>query len=62
MWDVIKIVASVVVIILLLQLLDLTEAIKTRLRGGLTRKELENRLGELEKRVGLLEEQIRTKG
>ena len=60
MWDVVKIIAAVVVIILLLQALDFTEILKTRLRGGLSRKEMEQRLAGLESRVAELEKKTKS--
>lgn len=60
MWDLVKIIAAVVVIILLLETLDIAEILKKRLRGGLSRKEMEQRLEELESRVGDLEKKSKT--
>ena len=51
MWDVVGIVAAVVVIILLFQILDVTETLKARLKGGSTSQELEKRVAELERRL-----------
>ncbi|MBI4720500.1 MAG: hypothetical protein HY770_04645 [Chitinivibrionia bacterium] len=51
MWDVVSIIAAVVVIILLLQILDLSEALKDRIRGRVPRKDLEERIRDLEKRL-----------
>ena len=55
MWDVVGIVAGVVVILMLLQVLDVTEALKVRLKGGSTSKGIENRVAELEKRLDAVE-------
>lgn len=60
MWDVVKIIAAVAVIMLLLQALDFTEILKTRLRGGLSRKEMEQRLAGLESRVAELEKKTKS--
>ena len=55
MWDVVGIVAGVVVIILMFQILDFTETLKVRLKGGSTSKDLELRVKELEKRLDAVE-------
>jgi len=55
MWDTVGIVAAVVVIVLLIQLLDVAEALKVRLKGGLTNKDLEQRMAELERRIDAVE-------
>jgi len=55
MWDTVGIVAGVVVIVLLIQLLDVAEALKARLKGGLTNKDLEQRMVELERRIDAVE-------
>jgi hypothetical protein len=55
MWDVVGIVAGVVVILLLFQLLDVAETLKVRLKGGSTSKELEGRVADLETRLETLE-------
>ena len=55
MWDVVGIVAGVVVIIMLFQVLDVTEALKVRLKGGVTSNEMEKRVVDLEKRLEALE-------
>lgn len=51
MWDVVSIVAAVVVIILLFQILDVTESLTDRLRGRTPRRDLEERVARLEKRL-----------
>ena len=58
MWDVVGIVAAVVVILLLLQLLDATELLKGRLRGGKSSKDLEGRVTDLEKRLEAVEKRV----
>ncbi len=60
MWDVVKIIAAIVVIILLFETLDIAELLKKRVRGGLSRKEMEQRLAELESRIGDLEKKTKT--
>ena len=60
MWDVVKIIAAIVVIILLFETLDIAELLKKHVRGGLSRKEMEQRLAELESRVGDLEKKTKT--
>jgi hypothetical protein len=55
MWDMVGIVAAVVVILLLLQLLDVSETLKARLKGGSTSRELEGRVADLEARLETLE-------
>ena len=55
MWDVVGIVAGVVVIVLLLQLLDVAELLKGRLRGSTSAKGLEGRVADLEKRLEAVE-------
>ncbi|UCG52806.1 MAG: hypothetical protein JSW58_04435 [Candidatus Latescibacterota bacterium] len=55
MWDVVGIVAAVVVIILLFQILDITESLTDRLRGRAPRKDLEERVARLEKRLDDIE-------
>jgi len=55
MWDTVGIIAAVVVIILMFQMLDVTEALKERLRGGSPRKDLEQRMTRLEERLDALE-------
>jgi beta-lactamase regulating signal transducer with metallopeptidase domain len=51
MWDTVSVIAAVVVIILLFEILDITEALKDRIRGRMSRKNLEDRITQLEKRV-----------
>ncbi len=58
MWDVVGIVAAVVVILLLLQLLDATELLKGRLRGGKSSRDLEGRVADLEKRLEAVEKRV----
>ena len=55
MWDTVGIVAAVVVIILLFQVLDLSETLKERLRGGSPRKDIERRVSQLEERLDAIE-------
>ena len=58
MWEVVGIVAAVVVILLLLQLLDATELLKGRLRGGKSSRDLEGRVADLEKRLEAVEKRV----
>ena len=51
MWDTVGVIAAVVVIILLFQILDITDALKDRIRGRMPRKDLEGRISRLEKLV-----------
>jgi hypothetical protein len=55
MWDTVGIIAAVVVIILLFQVLDVSEALKERLRGGSLRKDIERRVSQLEERLDAIE-------
>lgn len=55
MWDVVGIIAAVVVIVLMLQLLDVAEVLKDRLRGRISRDDLEEKVQDLERRVAELE-------
>jgi len=55
MWDTVGIVAGVVVIVLLIQLLDVAESLKVRIKGGSTSKDLEQRVADLEKRLEAVE-------
>jgi hypothetical protein len=52
MWDTVGIVTSVVVIILLFQVLDVSEILKERLRGGSPLKDLEKRVSPRNQRPG----------
>ena len=55
MWDVVGIIAAVVVIILLLQVLDVAEALKERLRGRSPRVDIEKRVSRLEERLDAID-------
>lgn len=55
MWDVVGIVAAVVVIVLLIQVLDLSDIIKERLRGGSPKNDVEERVSRLEQRLDIVE-------
>jgi hypothetical protein len=55
MWDTVGIIAAVVAIVMLIQLLDLTEALKNRIKGGGASKDLEQRVAELENRLQAVE-------
>jgi len=58
MWETVGIIASVVVIILLIQLLDFSEVLKARLRGGSTQACSEDRLAEIEGRLSAIEKKL----
>ena len=51
MWDTVGIVAGVVVIVLLIQLLDVAEVLKKKLKGETSEKNLEQRVADLESRL-----------
>ncbi len=55
MWDVVGIIAAVVVIILLFQILDITNSLADRIKGRAPRKDLEERISALEKRLDEIE-------
>ena len=58
MWDTVGIIASVVAIILLIQLLDFSEVLKARLRGGSTQADSEDRFAEIERRLSAIEKKL----
>ena len=58
MWETVGIIASVVVIILLIQLLDFSEVLKARLRGGSTQASSEDRFTEIEGRLSAIEKKL----
>ena len=58
MWDTVGIIAAFVVIILLFQVLDVSETLKDRLRGGSPQKDLERRVSRLEGRLDAIEKGI----
>ena len=51
MWDTVGTITGVLVIILLFEVLDITEALKDRLRGRPSREDLVKRLDALERQV-----------
>ncbi|MEN8008411.1 MAG: hypothetical protein ABFS42_15485 [Candidatus Krumholzibacteriota bacterium] len=55
MWDVVGIIAAVVVIVLLLQLLDVAEVLKNKLKGETAGKSIEQRVADLEQRLDAVE-------
>jgi len=55
MWDTVGIIAGVVVIVLLIQLLDVAEVLKVRIKGGTTPRDMKQRVGDLEKRLDAVE-------
>jgi hypothetical protein len=55
MWDAVGVIAAVVVIVLLLQLLDVSEVLKAKLKGETTGPSLEQRVAELERRLEAVE-------
>jgi hypothetical protein len=59
MWDTVGVIASVVVIVLLIQVLDVAEVFKQRLRGKMSRPDIEARVARLEERM---DEDDRMKG
>ena len=58
MWDTVGIVASIVVIILLFQVLDVSEILKARLRGGTPQANISERVAKLEERLAAVERKI----
>ncbi len=59
MWDVVGTVAAVVVIILLFQMLDITDSVANRIKGRTPRKDVEAKIAELEKRLDEIEKKAR---
>jgi hypothetical protein len=55
MWEVVEIVAAVIVILWLLELLDLPDWIRKRFRGWVSRDEMSQKIEELESRISELE-------
>jgi len=55
MWDVVGTIAAVVVIIMLFQVLDVTGSLADRIRGRAPRKNLEEKIANLEKRLDDIE-------
>ena len=55
MWDTVGIVAGVVVIVLLVQLLDVAEVLKKKLKGETRGKNIEQRVADLESRLEIME-------
>jgi hypothetical protein len=55
MWDAVGIVAAIVVLLLLLQVLDVAEILKKRLRGEAPQQDLEQRVIRIEERLDRLE-------
>ncbi len=64
MWDVVKILAPVIVIMLLFELLDLPDWIGQKLSGGDTKNKgkMKRKIKELEKRIEALEKEIKNRG
>ena len=58
MWDTVGIIASVVVIILLLQVLDVSEILKARLRGESAKSNLDSRVDGIEERLAAVERKV----
>ncbi len=66
MWEVIGIIAAVVVIMLFLQLMDFTEVLKNRLRGGTPSVDfetsfdtgLESKLADIDRRLADIEAKL----
>jgi molybdenum cofactor biosynthesis enzyme MoaA len=55
MWEVVEIVAAVVVIVWILELMDLPDWIGKRFRGRLSRNEMSQKIEKLESRIADLE-------
>jgi len=55
MWEVVEIVAAVVVIVWILELMDLPDWIGKRFRGRLSRNEMSQKIEKLESRIAGLE-------
>ena len=55
MWDTVGIVAGVVVIVLLVQLLDVAEVLKNKLKGETAGRSIEQRVADLEQRLEMVE-------
>ena len=55
MWNIVSVVAAVVVVILLFEVLDFTDIFKKRLKGGTALGDLSQRVKELEERLSALE-------
>ncbi len=58
MWEVFGIIAAAIIIVILLQVLDVTDALSDRLRGKISRKDLQQKVSDLEKRVDALEKKV----
>lgn len=58
MWDTVGTIAAVVVIVLLFQLLDVAEMLKTRLGGGRSSDPTTARLARIEERLSALERKL----
>lgn len=55
MWNIVSVVAAVVVVILLFEVLDFADIFKKRLKGGTALSDLSQRVKELEERLAALE-------
>ncbi len=58
MWDVVSIVAAVVVILLLFEILDIAEKLKDRLFDRVPRRDLEKRVTKLEEQFVQFEQKL----
>lgn len=58
-WEIVKLIGTVVIILVLLELLDLPEWISNRIKGGTSREEINEELNSLKERVKKLEEKLK---
>jgi len=58
MWDTVGIIAAIVVIVLLFQVLDVSETLKARLRGTSSSGNAEDRLARIEERLAAIEKKL----
>ncbi len=59
MWEVVSIVAAVVVIIWMLDLMDLSEILINKIKGRIPRKSIEKKLNDFEERIKIIEDKMR---
>ncbi len=55
MWEVVEVVAAVVVIVWLFELMDIPDWVRKRFRGQVSRNEMSQKIEELESRIADLE-------
>jgi hypothetical protein len=58
MWDTVGIIAAIVVIVLLFQVLDVSETLKARLRGASSSGNAADRLARIEERLAAIEKKL----